>query len=367
MSSHNVYCSVCRPQPADGAQHAQHSTSELDGDGQHASMATAASWPQAWPESNEQSTEHLADHECATHALAHSARVLPGQASAHRLAPHSSACTAGGLQQQQGGKGSKGAPQGVPRGGYGLSTVRGDTPSQQSCQPSSDYGQDCSDGRWQNPKRQASEAQRRLYKHGPIVPKSSAMQRPIRRRQRPEWDDHLTSAAPQAERGADREGVGWDYSPRPTAKELLQEALARIHTASSPRQQHAKRQRRGTAPQQGRPGPPDRQPQVQNGQGVGQLGSGHSWGDDATAAKAAQRLDPDQDAQQRASLTVQPEKQSMVKQPAFGRKPSWVCRSSVLLSGTAGQHGIATQPAGASSCLCLTFVYIAARDCPPCP
>ena len=303
---------------------------------QHASIATEASWPQAWPDIHEQNAESQTGKQYCKHA--------PGQASAHKLAQHSAA---GGLiLQQQGEDGPGGTPWGLHRGGYGLSTVRGDTPSQQSCQPSShNYGHDCmGGGTGQKPKRPASDARQRLYKHGPVVPKSSAMQRPIRRRQRPEWDDHLTSVAPQTERGGvtvPGEGQG-GFSPRPTAKELLQEALARIQIASSPRPQHAKRQRRGKAPQQGQPGPaPGQPPPLQNRQssaGDVQLGSGHSCGNDDTAAPGCC---PAWAAEQRPGLTVQPDKQSLVKRQAFGRKPSWVCQSSAGIS--VGKYGSTTQ------------------------
>ena len=348
MNLHSVYCFGCRQRPRGTAQHTQHSAHSSSVNEQHASIAAEASWPQAWPDSHEQNAELPTGKQYCKHVPEY---ALPGKASAHKLAQHSAA---GGLLQQEGEGGSGGAPGGVHRGGYGLNTVRGDTPSQQSCRPSSQHDHDCMDGTQQKLKRPASNPQQRLYKHGPAVPKSSAMQRPIRRRQRPEWDDHLTSVAPQTEKGGvtvPGEGQG-GFSPRPTAKELLQEALARIQTASSPRPQHSKRQRRGTAPQQGQPGPaPGQAPQLQNSQsgaGDAQLGSGHSCGADATAA---QGNCPVWDAEQQPGLTVQPNKQSLVKQPAFGKKPSWVCQSSAGV--TAGEYGSAVQTAGGSMHLVL--------------
>lgn len=354
MNPHIVHCFVCRQQPRVAAQRTQHSTHGMSANEQHASLATEASWPQAWPSSHEQNAELKKGKQCCSVTVDGPGHTLPGQASAHKLAQHSAG---GGLLQQQGEDGPRGAVRGVHRGGYGLSTVRDDTPFQQSCRPSSSADHDHMDGRQQKPKRPASDAQRRLYKHGPVVPKSSAMQRPIRRRQRPDWDDHLSSVAAQTGRGGvtvpgeAREG----FSPRPTAKELLQEALARIQTASSPRPQHAKRQCRGTAPQQGRPGPaPGQATQLQNSQssaGGAQLGSGHSCG---AAATAAQGCRPVWNAEQQPILTVQPDKQSLVKQPAFGGKPSWVCQSSAGV--TDGKCGSAAQTAAASTHLVLIII-----------
>ena len=358
MKLHKVHCFVCRQRPRSTAQHTQHSTHGLSVSKQHASIAAQASWPQVWPGNHEQNAKLPTGEQYCKHALGY---ALHGQASAHELAQHSAA---GGFLQQQGKGASGGAPGGVHRGGDGLSTVRGDTPSQQSCRPSSQHDHGCMDGTRQKPKRPASDPQRRLYKHGPVVPKSSAMQRPIRRRQRPDWDDHLTSVASQTGRGGatvpqtgrggntvSGEGQG-SFSPRPTAKELLQEALARIQTASSPRPQHSKRQRRGTAPQQRQPGSASGQAsQLQNSQssaGGAQLGSGHSCGADATAA---QGYCPGWDTEQQPVLTVHPNKQSLVKQPPFGRKPSWVCRSSADVM--VGKYGSAVQNAGGSMHLIL--------------
>ena len=348
-----ICCFVCRQQPRVAAQQSTHALSVNE---QDASIATEASWPQAWPDTHEQNAEPPSGKQYCKHAPGY---ALPGQASTHKLAQHSAA--GGFILQQHGEDGPEGTPGGLHRDGYGLSTVRSDTPLQQSCQPSSNHGHDCTRGRTRQ-KRLASDAQQRLYKHGPVVSKSSALQRPIRRQQRPEWDDHLTSAAPQTEGGGVRvpgEGRG-GFSPRPTAKELLQEALARIQNASSPRPQHSKRQRRGTAPQQGQPGPgPDQAPQQgqpgpalghapqlqnsQSGTGGAHLGSGHSCSADATAA---QGRCPVWAVEQRPGLTVQPNKQSLVKQPAFGRKPSWVCRSSAGVS--VGKYGSAAQTAAGS-------------------
>lgn len=360
--------SVCRQQLALQTQHAQHSTCALHMGAQHAkhaSLAVDASWPQAWPDSHEQSGGQSADQDCSRDAPVVAAQALPGQA-AHKQQHHSAAYTAGHLLRYQGERSPGGAVQGMRRGGYGLSTVRPDTLSQQSCQPSNSHVQDDMDARWQNPKRQASGFPRRLYKHGPVVPKPSAIQRPIRRRQRPEWDDHLTAAAPQADRGTDKEGLG-GFSPRPSAKELLQEALARIQNASSPRPQHAKRQRRSTAPnpvphQQIATG---KQPHLQSRPGVAQQDSGHSWEDaatataapqgaqqgcvhswedSATAARAPANPGPVQGGQQQAAVSVQPDKHALVKQLAFGGKPSWVIQSSAAAAGR--QRGGDTQPAG---------------------
>ena len=342
-----MYCfqTVCRQHPRSTAQHSTH---DLNANQQHTSIATEACWPQAWPGSHEQIAELPTGKLFCKHAPGH---ALPGQASAHKLAQHPAA---GDLLQQHG----EGSPRGVHRGRYGLSTVvRGDTPSQQSCQPSSSIDNDCMHGTPQKPKRPASDAQRRLYKHGPVVPKSSAVQRPIRRRQRPDWDDHLTSVAPQTGRGGSTvSGEGQGFSPRPTAKELLQEALARIQIASSPRPQHAKRQRRGAAPQHGQSGPATGQaPQLQNSQssaGGMQLGSGQSCGADATAAPGCRLI---WDAEQQPSLTVQPDKQSLVKQPAFGRKPPWGCRRSADV--IVGKYGSTTKTEAGS--LHLNFCFLA--------
>ena len=91
-------------------------------------------------------------------------------------------------------------------------------------------------------------AQPRLYKHGPIIPK--ALPQPVRRRQRPDWDDHFSPTrarrVPVAPKGS--EGRAAPHSPRPTARALLQEALARIQSVASPRAQPAKRQRRSMLP-----------------------------------------------------------------------------------------------------------------------
>ncbi|KAL3163209.1 hypothetical protein ABBQ32_009611 [Trebouxia sp. C0010 RCD-2024] len=341
-----------RQQPAGATQHAQRSTCASNMDGQHAKHASLdASWPQAWPNSHEQDTNQSPDQDCSRHAPVFAAHPLPGQAT-HRLAKYPAAYKAGHMLPQQGELSVRGPPQGVRRGGYGLSTDRPNTPSQQSCRPCSSQGEDCMDARWQNSKRQASGSQRRLYKHGPVVPKPSAMQQPVRRRQRPEWDDHLTATAPQADRGGSpREGRA-GLSPRPTAKELLQEALARIQNASNSRPQHAKRQRRSTAPQQGQPCPAvphhqratDKLPPGQSRPGVAQQGSGHSWGDDATAARG-QGDGQVQGEQQQAAVGVQHHKQvPLVKQWAFGSKPSWVVQGSGSPGGTAEQHGAGIWP-----------------------
>lgn len=358
------------------AQHAEHSTHALNADQQHASMVTDASWPQAWPES-QQSGEQLTDNLSCKEAPVYAARAVHSQTSGHNLVQHSAASAARGLLRQQGEGGPRGAPRGVPRGGYGLSTVRGDSPSQQSCRPSRNPDNDCLDGTWQKqdcrddmwqkhdcrddtwqkPKGPASatQTQRRLYKHGPVVPKASAMQRPIRRRQRPEWNDHLTSVTPQTERGEafPEEGLG-GLGSRPTAKELLQEALARIQTASnSPRPQHAKRQRRGTAPQQGQPGHATHQPpQLQSGKasaGGAQLGRGHSCDTDATAA---QGVDQVWNAQRQLGLAGQPDKQILVKQPAFGGKPLWVCQSS---AGVVSGQYVSAKQLQVEACTSLSF------------
>ena len=375
------------------AQQSEHSTHGSNANKQHpSSLARDASWPQAWPGCHEQNIKPLTDKSSCEEASVYAAHASHGPALADRLMQHSAAPAAGGLRQQQGEGGPRGVPRGAHRGGYGLSTVRGDSPSQQSCRPSRnadgescldgtwqkhdcgddkwqkhDCGDDtwqkhdsrddtwqkhdCRDDTWQKPKGPASatQSQRRLYKHGPVVPKSCAMQRPIRRRQRPEWNDHLTSVTPHTERGDTVPEEGWGgLSSRPTAKELLQEALARIQTASSsPRPQHAKRQRRGTAPQQAQLGHATHQPpQRQSGRssaGGAQLGRGHSCDTDATAA---QGVDRGWDAQRQPGLTGQPDKQFLVKQPAFGGKPSWVCQSSAGV--IAGQYGSTQQSAGGS-------------------
>ena len=217
------------------------------------------------------------------------------------------------------------------------------------------------------------------------------MQRPVRRRQRPEWDDNLTAIPPQADRVTPREGPG-GLGPRPTAKELLQEALARIQSASSPRPQHAKRQRRSMASQQGQPcsAVPHHQrgtdklpqwqfrPQQGSGHSWGdattatrpsqgaQHACGHSWGGKATAARAPQGAGPAQVAQQQAAVAVQPHKHHMVKQPAFGSKPSWVTQSSASASAivTAGERGGDTQPSGVHCCMAyLTLTCGTLRTC----
>ena len=360
---------ACRHPPEDVAQHAQHTTGKLNLDGQEQSVVAEADWPQDWPEihqpsshqsqpSSHQSQPSSQQPQPSSHQSHHVQQVgcMPVgpetglQGPSRGFAQRSVTCTVGGSQQSKRGCGSAERPHGGHGGECGLNTVRADTPVQQSCQPSS---LDPQQAKWQHQKhlpsqhwpaerkRQGVTAQRRLYKHGPVIPKSAAGQRPIRRRQRPEWDDHLTSAGPQTQGGPDR-GAAGGFSPHPTAKELLQEALARIQTASSPRPQHAKRQRRGTALEQAQlhatapqrqATAADKMPQLQHAG----MNPSRSCEADATAANRSERSEAAQHAQRQPKMVMQHAKQSLVKQHAFGGKPSWVRKDQ--------PSGCAMQPA----------------------
>ena len=232
---------------------------------------------------------------------------------------------------------------------YSCSSMRHGPVPQQVGRPGDDQQQhQCGHPTWpsqaespsqheQQEKRRQVGAQRRLYKHGPIIPKSAMGMRSARRRQRPEWDDKLTHA--QAQSQAEVEVA---FSPRPTAKELLQEALARMRTVSSPRPQHAKRQRRGvapchdqrhsTAPRQLQSAAGDEEPQLQHACDPQRQYSGHSCAIHAVAARPSQKADSDQPARNHQPSVMQAAaKQLLVKQHAFGGKPRWVDKDSIRM------------------------------------
>lgn len=300
-------------------------------------MAAEANRQQASPESHQlssQQSQHSSQQsqhvQQVTSVPLESEYSLQGQGDG--VAQRPLTCTReGGSQQFKRGQGSAEQPQGGYGGKYDLRTVRADIPLQQSCQPSNSEWHDPQNTKWrQQPsqhwpaekKRQGTGAQRRLYKHGPTIPKSAAGQRPIRRRQRPEWDDHLTSGGPQTQGDPER-GAAGGFSPRPTAKELLQEALARIQTAPSPRPQHAKRQRRGTAPEQAQLHAAAPQRQAIAADKLPQLQHAES---NAIAANGSERSETTQHARRRSQMVTQHAKQSLVKQHAFGGKPSWISK-----------------------------------------
>ena len=296
-----------------------------------------ADWPQAWPQRD--------DAPLRGQTPCHRGHT-PLQMDGHQ---HGSAAEDGRQQSSQ----------------HGHSSIRVETSSQQAAQPCEhDQWYECGHARWQSQaespcqhqlpeKKRPGGAQRRLYKHGPALPGSAAGKGSVRRRQRPEWDDHLTSTNPHNPAGFDGDIGG--CSSRPTAKELLQEALARIQNVSSPRPQHVKRQRRGAAPSQ--PTVPkqyqatavDKQPQLQCAKAGGdQQKSGHSCSAQDAAARGPQRAGSVQTARQQQSVAMQAAaKQSLVKQHAFGGKPTWVDRNSDQAAGFE-QDAQAMQPGKAS-------------------
>ena len=168
---------------------------------------------------------------------------------------------------------------------------------------------------------------------------------PARRRQRPDWDDNLTvHATPQRQAGDFDRGGG--FSPRPTARELLQEALARIQTVASPRPQHAKRQRRAAASQPEETGqqPATAVHEAPQLQPAAIQEAGHSCGvhkTDSATAEAAWR---------RQQYPVQAAaRQGLVKRHAFGGKPTWVQKPAKEQDGGNGdpaeKHGGSAHPA----------------------
>ena len=194
-------------------------------------------------------------------------------------------------------------------------------------------------------RRGSSHAQRRLYKHGPVVPKPVLGRGSVRRRQRPEWDDHLVGNTHPKE--CSLVGAAGGCSPRPTAKQLLQEALARMQSVSSPRPQHAKRQRRGLAPSQAHHHPAAlrqqpatagaRQPQLQQAKQDGAAKQDDSCDAEAASARDLPGVGCWEKAGQQHSRVLQAAaRQALVKQHAFGGKPSWVDRPSA--SKQSGQY-----------------------------
>ena len=231
-----------------------------------------------------------------------------------------------------------------------------------------DQWYECGHARWESPaespchhqlpeKKRQGGFQRRLYKHGPVVPikVSGVKGGSVRRRQRPDWMDQLMSGNPKDQGGL--EGAMGGFSPRPSAKELLQEALARIQHASSPRPQHAKRQRRGLAPQQlaaARQLPAtagDRFPQLQHA-ADGQALPESDYSCNTHATTGLQRAGASETGRQQRKMPFPAAcKSSLVKQHAFGGKPSWVDRDNTSMQGP--EHDAPSEQPGETHCVTL--------------
>ena len=173
----------------------------------------------------------------------------------------------------------------------------------------------------------------------------------VRRRQRPDWDDSLsTHATPQKQA---RAFDAMTFSPRPTARELLQEALARIQTAPSPRPQRAKRQRQTAA---SRPAHPAVQtqpataveapPQLQQAAVQGpSLSSGPLPFQQPTAGSHPSNARHQQRQAMQAAV-----RNGLVKQHAFGGKPRWVPKAAQMQSG--GNEQPSWQPSKSHGAIC---------------
>ncbi|DBA85298.1 TPA: hypothetical protein ACH3X2_005989 [Trebouxia sp. C0005] len=327
------------PVTAQPAQHAQHGNAATRQDDQ--SIDEEASWPQVWPHTSPDA-EARASHSQQLDAM-------PG--SYHQASD-------GQHAQHKGDHCGRSSLQAAHVSGHGHSSDTAQQMQQDRQHDCSNVGEaqqggqwhECGHARWQSPvespchhqvpeKKRQGGVQRRLYKHGPVIPiKVSGVKGvSVRRRQRPDWDDHLLSGNPKDQGGL--EGAVGGFSPRPSAKELLQEALARIHHASSPRPQHAKRQRRGLAPQQlatARQLPAtavDRVPHLQHA-AHGQAPPASGYSSHSHAMTGLQRTGTSENRGQQKQIPFSAAgKSSLVKQHAFGGNPTWVDRNSTSIHG----------------------------------
>jgi len=342
------------PVTSQPAQHAQHGNVATRQDDQ--SIDEEASWPQVWPHASR-------DAQAGTSHSQHLG-TMPGS---HTQAPDAQHA------QHRGAHGGRSSLQAAHVNRHGHSSDAAQQRQQDMQDDSSSMGEpkqrdqwyECGHARWQSPaespchhqlpeKKRQGGVQRRLYKHGPVIPSkvSGVKGGSVRRRQRPDWDDQLLSGNPKEQGGL--EGAMGGFSPRPSAKELLQEALARIHHASSPRPQHAKRQRRGLAPQQlaaARQLPAtagDRLQHAADGQAPPE--SGYSC--NPHAMTGLQRAGASETGrQQRKVPFLAASKPSLMKQHAFGGKPTWVDNNSLSMQGP--QHDAPSAQPGETHCVIL--------------
>ena len=341
---------------AQPAQHAQHGNVATRQD--HQSIDEEASWPQVWP--------HTSPAQAGT---SHSQQLsaMPGSHSQAPIAQHA---------QHKGDHCGRSSLHNAHVSRHGHSSDAAQQRQQDSQYDHSSMGElqqgdqwyECGHARWQSPvespchhqlpeKKRQGGVQRRLYKHGPVIPSlvSGVKGGSVRRRQRPDWDDQLLSGIPKDQGGL--AGAMGGFSPRPSAKELLQEALARIHHASSPRPQHAKRQRRGLAPQQlatARQLPAtagDRFPQLQHAaDGQAPPESGYSC--NPHAMTGLQKTGASENGRQQRKMPFSAAgKSSSVKQHAFGGKPTWVDRNSASMQGP--EHDAPSVQPGEKHCITL--------------
>lgn len=339
---------------AQPAQHAQHGNVATRQDDQ--GIDEEASWPQVWPHTSP-------DAQVGT---SHSQQLgaLPG---AHTQAPDA---------QHRGDHCGRSSLQAAHVSRHGHSSDAAQQRQQDRQHDRSSMGEpkqgdqwyECGHARWESPaespchhqlpeKKRQGGFQRRLYKHGPVIPikVSGVKGGSVRRRQRPDWMDQLMSGNPKDQGGL--EGAMGGFSPRPSAKELLQEALARIQHASSPRPQHAKRQRRGLAPQQlaaARQLPAtagDRFPQLQHA-ADGQALPESDYSCNTHATTGLQRAGASETGRQQRKMPFPAAcKSSLVKQHAFGGKPSWVDRDNTSMQGP--EHDAPSEQPGETHCVTL--------------
>ncbi len=354
------------PVTAQPAQHAQHGNVATRQDDQ--SIDEEASWPQVWPQTSP-------DAQAGTSHSQH-LDTMPGshnQASDPRHAQHrGDHCGRSSLQSAH-----------VSRHGHSSDAAQQRQQDRQHDRSSmgepqqGDQWHECGHARWQSPaespchhqlpeKKRQGGVQRRLYKHGPVIPSkvSGVKGGSVRRRQRPDWDDQLLSGNPKDQGGL--EGAMGGFSPRSSAKELLQEALARIQHASSPRPQHAKRQRRGLAPQQlaaARQLPAtaaDRFPQLLHA-ADGQAPPGSDYSCNPHVMTGLQRTGASENCgQQKHKSFSAAGKSSLVKQHAFGGKPTWVNRDSTSMQGP--EHDAPSAQPGETQCITLCLCLLSIRD-----
>lgn len=319
--------------------------------GESHSIDAEASWPQAWPQYPDAQGAIGHRQQPGSMPLSTSQRALQGH-DQHRRCNHEAANRCGAGQASSAGRHQQQSNQ------AGRSSLCTGAMAQQADRVEDKQWFECGQGRWQSPvqspgqhqlpEKKLGSVQRRLYKGGPLIPKPAPAGRrgaAARRRPRPDWDDQLLRSNPKSPGGFDGGvdgGIG-SFSPRPTAKELLQEALARIQNVSSPRPQHAKRQRKCLPPQQ--PAGPRQPPATAEGskpqlwndtEGQHQQNGGHSSSTQAAAARRPARAGSVHDGKQQptaAIATPTASKQAMVKHHAFGGKPVWVNKASSSVQG----------------------------------
>ena len=330
-----------------GAHHGDGNTAA----GQAHSTDAEASWPQAWPQYPEAQGATGHPQQPGSMPQSTSPHTLQGH-DLHRHGNREAANHSGAGQASDAGGPQQHSNQ------AGRSSLCTGALAQQAEQVEDKQWFECGQGRWQSPvqspgqhqlpERKLGSVQRRLYKGGPLIPKPAPAGRrgaAARRRPRPDWDDQLLHSNPKSpgrlDGGTDG-GIG-SFSPRPTAKELLQEALARIQNVSSPRPQHAKRQRKCLPPQQ--PSGPRQSPATAEGsqpqlwndtEGQHQQNGGHSSSTQAAAARHPARAGSVHNGKQQLTAAVAmpaASKPAMVKQHAFGGKPIWVNKASSSVQG----------------------------------